>query len=170
MSNPTHERNRRKLFAAWLERSEEERQAVEAEFWEIFEMSCEKGVAAILDEARWQWRDDPDGLRAFVEEFSALPGHSHRAMATYLDHPECWTGATRFYHADALPHWRKRKHLGHRPAAVDVASLEHLADLIPPFATRFCPSSSPVNWDCLVRHEASSSLIDPIFWKIMDYE
>ena len=119
-----------KLFAAWLELSEEDRKAVEAEFREIFEMSCEKGVAAILDEARWQWRDEPDGLTAFVEEFSALPGHHDRAMAAFLDHPECWTGATRFYHADALPHWRKRKHLGHRPAAVDAASLEHLADLI----------------------------------------
>ena len=118
------------LFAAWLELSEEDRNAIEAEFREIFEMSCEKGVAAILDEARWQWRDDPDGLTSFVEEFSALPGHYDRAMAAYLDHPECWTGATRFYHADALPHWRKRKHLGHRPAGVDAASLEHLADLI----------------------------------------
>ena len=118
------------LFAAWLELSEEDRKAVEAAFREIFELSCEKGAAAILDEARWQWRDDPGGLTAFVEEFSALPGHYDRAMAAYLDHPECWTGAARFYHADALPHWRKRKHLGHRPAAVDTASLEHLADLI----------------------------------------
>ena len=76
-----------KLFAAWLELSEEDRKAVEAEFREIFEMSCEKGVAAILDEARWQWRDEPDGLTAFVEEFSALPGHYDRAMAAFLDHP-----------------------------------------------------------------------------------
>ena len=118
------------LFAAWMELSEEDRSAMEAEFREIFEMSCEKGVSAILDEARWQWRTDPDQLAVFVEELSALPGHSHRAMVTFLDHPECWTGATRFHHADALPYWRKRKHLGRRPAVVDAASLEHLADLI----------------------------------------
>ena len=78
-------------------------------------MSCEKGVWAILDEARWQWRDDPKRLTAFIERLSALPGHYDRAMITYLDHPKCWRGATRFYHADALPYWRKRKHLGHRP-------------------------------------------------------
>ena len=40
------------LFSAWLELPEEQRSAMEAEFWEIFEMSCEKGVWAILDEAR----------------------------------------------------------------------------------------------------------------------
>ncbi len=101
------------LFAAWLELPEEDRNSMEAEFREIFEMGCEKGILAIVDEARWQWRNDPG-----------------RAMVTFLDHPECWTGATRFYHADALPCWRKRKNLGHRPAVVDADSLDHLADLI----------------------------------------
>ena len=118
------------LFAAWLELPNDDRNAMEAAFREIFEMGCEKGVLAIVDEARWQWRNDPDRVRAFVEALSALPGHCDRAMVTYLDHPECWTGATRFYHADALPYWRKRKHLGHRPAVVDADSLEHLAELI----------------------------------------
>ena len=80
------------LFAAWLELSEEDRQAMEAEFREILEMSSEHGAAAILDEARWQWRDDPDKLTAFTESFSALPGHYDRAMAACLDHPECRRG------------------------------------------------------------------------------
>ena len=119
-----------KLFAAWLDLAEDDRSAMEAEFQEIFEMSCEKGVSAILDEARWQWRTDPDQLAAFIETLSVLPGHYHRAMLTFLDHPEWWTGATRFHHADALPYWRKRKHLGNRLAGTDAARLEHLADLI----------------------------------------
>ena len=72
------------LFSAWLELSEEDRKAMEAEFREIFEMSCQKGVSAILDEARWQWRDDPDGLTAFVEEFSALLGRCRRAIAVQV--------------------------------------------------------------------------------------
>ena len=50
---------------------------------------------------------------------SALPDHYHRAMHTYLDYSECWKGATRFYHADTLSYWRKRKNLGHFPAATD---------------------------------------------------
>ena len=118
------------LFEAWLKLPEEQRKAMEAEFREIFEMSCEKGVWPILDEACWQWRNDAELLTALVESLSALPGHYHRAMVTYLDHPQCWRGATRFYHADALPYWRKRKQLGYQRAAMDAASLEHLADLI----------------------------------------
>ena len=114
------------LFAAWLDLPEEDRNAIEAEFREIFEMSCEKGIWAILDEAHRRWRDKPDRITVFVKELSALPGHDHRAMAAFLDHPECWARATRFYSADAPPHWRKRN----RPAGVDAASLEHLADLI----------------------------------------
>jgi hypothetical protein len=51
-------------------------------------------------------------------------------MVAYLDHAECWKGATRFYHADTLAYWRKRKHMGHKPAAVDEASINQLAGLI----------------------------------------
>ena len=117
-------------FAAWLELPEERQRALEAEFRQIFEMSCEKGTWAILDEARLRWRDDPDRLTAFIETLSSQPGHFHRAMATCLDHRECWRGATRVRHSGLLPDWRKRKHLGHRPAATDAASLKHLSGLI----------------------------------------
>ena len=48
-------------------------------------------------------------------------------MTTFLDHPACWRRAARFFHAEALPAWRKRTHLPHVPAAVDEASLEALA-------------------------------------------
>ena len=117
-------------FAAWLELPQERQRALEAEFRQIFEMSCEKGTWAILDEARLRWRDDPDRLTAFIETLSSQPSHFHRAMATCLDHRECWRGATRVRHAEILPDWRKRKHLGHRTAATDGASLKHLSGLI----------------------------------------
>ena len=100
------------------------------EFRDIFELGCEKGFRAIIDEAGWQLREAPDGLTAFVESLSALPNHYERAMVTFLDHNDCWKGATLFYHADTLPYWRKRKNLSHRPAAVDDASLLQLARLI----------------------------------------
>lgn len=118
------------LFAAWLDLPEEQRNAMDAEFRDVFEMSCEKGFRAIIDEARWQLRDAPESLAAFIETLSALPNHYHRAMVAYLDHAECWKGATRFYHADTLAYWRKRKHMGHKPAAVDEASINQLAGLI----------------------------------------
>ncbi|AOV18742.1 hypothetical protein BJI67_15990 (plasmid) [Acidihalobacter aeolianus] len=118
------------LFDGWLTLPEEQRKPMDAEFQDIFELSCEKGFRAIIDEARWQMQADPEAVTAFIETLSALPDHYHRAMVTYLDHGECWKGATRFYHADTLPYWRKRKNMGHKPAAVDDASLHQLADQI----------------------------------------
>lgn len=72
------------LFTAWLALGEDQRGDMDAEFREIFEISCEKGFRAIIDEARWQLRDDTDALTALIESLSALPNHYHRAMAAYL--------------------------------------------------------------------------------------
>ncbi len=118
------------LFGAWQALPDAQRNPMDAEFRDIFAMCCEKGVLAILDEARWQLRATPDAVDAFVEKLSALPNHFERAMVTFLDHRDYWKGATRFYHADTLSYWRKRKNLPQRPAAVDDASVQHLAHLI----------------------------------------
>lgn len=118
------------LFAAWLALPDAQRNEMDAEFLDIFALCCEKGFLAILDEARWQLRETPAQLTPLVEKLSALPNHFERAMVTFLDHKDFWKGATRFYHADTLSYWRKRKNLPHRPAVVDDASIQHLADLI----------------------------------------
>src|SRR5271154_6917567 len=70
------------------------------------------------------------GYAEFVEKLSALANHFERAMITFLDHREFWRGATRFYHADTLPYWRKRKNLPRATVAVDAASLNQLAGLL----------------------------------------
>lgn len=119
-----------KLFEAWLALPDDQRHGLDAEFCDIFGMSDEKGFRAILDEAQWHLRDVPEDLASFVEALSALPNHYYRAMVTYLDHAEYWKGATRFHHADSLSYWRKRKHMGNRPAAVDEPSIQQLASLI----------------------------------------
>jgi hypothetical protein len=118
------------LFSAWLALAGAQRHEMDVEFQEIFEMSCERGFRAIIDEAGWQLRENQDGLTSFIETLSALPNHYERAMITFLDHNAFWRGATRFYHADMLPYWRKRKNVSNRPAAVDEASLQQLAGLI----------------------------------------
>lgn len=118
------------LFVAWLTLLDGKRNAMDAEFRDIFTMCCEKGCLAIIDEARWQLRDTPDDLTPFVEKLSALPNHHERAMVTFLDHKDFWKGATRFYHADTLSYWRKRKNFPHQAAAVDDASVLQLANLI----------------------------------------
>ena len=71
------------LFAAWLALPDNQRNAMDAEFRDIFEMSCEKGFRAIIDEASWQMREEPDGFMSFIEMLSALSNHYERAMITF---------------------------------------------------------------------------------------
>lgn len=118
------------VYEAWLALPDSERNRMDAEFQDIFEMSCEKGFRAIIDEATWQMQGTPDEFQTLVEKLSSLENHYERAMITFLDHNNFWRGATLFYHADTLSNWRKRKNLPHKPAAVDEASLLQLAALI----------------------------------------
>lgn len=113
------------LFAAWLALPEAQHNTMDAEFRDIFEMSCEKGCRAILDETQWHLAQDadPNAAIAFAGKLAALVNHFERAMVTYLDHNLFWRGARHFYHADSLPHWRKRKNLPHSAASVDAASI-----------------------------------------------
>jgi hypothetical protein len=119
------------LFSAWLDLPpDSQRNSMDAEFRDIFELSCEKGFRAIIDEAEWHLASDSDARAAFVQKLASLSNHFERAMVVFLDHNDFWKGATYFYRADTLPYWRKRKNLPHQPAAVDDASLLYLADLI----------------------------------------
>lgn len=118
------------LFGSWMYLPAVQCNEMDAEFLEIFELSCDKGFLAIIDEANWHLAHEPDARKAFVEKLAALSNHFERAMVTFLDHNQFWKGATRFFHADTLPYWRKRKNLPHQPAAVDDASIQQLAGLI----------------------------------------
>ena len=118
------------LFAAWLEFPDSQRKPLDAEFLEIFDMSCEKGMLAILDEAAWKLRTEPEQHATFVEKLSALGNHYERAMITFLDHTPFWRGATYFYHADSLSYWRKRKNIPNQPVDLDPASRTELAAMI----------------------------------------
>ncbi|NMM08707.1 MAG: hypothetical protein HHJ16_00310 [Polaromonas sp.] len=120
------------LFAAWLALPEAQRNTMDAEFHDIFEMSCEKGCHAILDEAKWHLGQDadPNAANGFAEMLAALTSHYARAMVTYLDHNTFWRGARHFYHADTVSHWRKRKNLPHNAASVVTSSILALANRI----------------------------------------
>ena len=121
------------LFAAWLELPDPQRNEMDAQFRDIFDLSCEKGFRAILDEAEWQFvvlRKDPESHKAFAARFAGMTNHFERAMVTFLFHKPFWKGASLFYHADSLPYWRKRKNMPQVVAAVDEASLDELAGLI----------------------------------------
>ena len=55
------------LFAAWLDLPDGQRNEMDAEFRDIFELSCEKGFRAIIDEAEWHLTTGPDARTGFVE-------------------------------------------------------------------------------------------------------
>ena len=120
------------LFAAWLGLPEAKRNAMDADFLEIFEMSCEKGFRAILDEAQWHLAQEAgvNGVVVFTETLASLENHFARAMVTYLDYTQFWRGARHFYHADTLSRWRKRKNLRKSAAQVDAVSIQALANRI----------------------------------------
>lgn len=118
------------LFSAWLALPDAQRNSMDAEFREIFELSCPKGFAAIIDEAEWHYLREPEARSAFVEKLGALASHYERAMVTFLDHKAFWKGASLFFHADSLSYWRKRKNLPKTDAAVDDASIALLATRI----------------------------------------
>lgn len=98
------------LFDAWMTLLEAQRAPMEVDLRAIGDMSNDKGVKAIIDEALFHMDEDGEH-HAFVALLMALPGHHERAMTTFLDYPHLWKGATRLYHADTLSHWRKRKNL-----------------------------------------------------------
>lgn len=89
------------LFAAWLDLPDSQRNEMDAEFRGIFELSCEKGFRAIIDEAEWHLPNEPQAQ--FVEKLAALANHFERGMVTFLDHNQFWKGATRFYQRTRCP-------------------------------------------------------------------
>lgn len=68
------------LLAAWLKVLDDRRNPMDAELLEIFDMSCEKGSLAIMDEAAWQLRADPETYTEFAKKLSGLANHYERAM------------------------------------------------------------------------------------------
>jgi hypothetical protein len=141
------------LFRAWLHLAEAERRRMEGEFQEIFALSRDAAMPAIIHEAAWQMREKPGAHAAFVEMFSALPNHHERAMVAFLDYHECWKGAKLLYHADTLPYWRKRKGFPHEAAAVDAASVQQLESLIRDLFHRTEGRGNHCHIDCLRRND-----------------
>lgn len=72
------------LFEAFVNLPDAHRNEMDAEFRDIFELSCEKGFRAIIDEAEWHLASDPEARTAFVEELAALSNHFERATSRRL--------------------------------------------------------------------------------------
>ena len=72
------------LFDVWLELDDNTKQDMDADFQDIFNLSCEKGVKAIIDEAQFH---NTDGLAAFNEWLARKKNHYDKAFSAFLYYP-----------------------------------------------------------------------------------
>lgn len=118
------------LLVAWAALPDERRAALEADLRAVHDLSNKKGLVAIQDAARTVLEGDVPALEALMATLAGLDDHASQAMTAFLEHRNLWTWAERFHHADRLSYWKKRKNLPRVNAAVDDASLNHLAVLM----------------------------------------
>lgn len=99
---------------------------IEAEFQDIHALSCEGGVAALVDEAAFH------GDEVFTNELAQQEGFHAKVMWAFLEKPLYWRGATMFLHADNVSpsYWKKRNDLPRLPPHVEDADIEALATAI----------------------------------------
>lgn len=64
------------LSTAWLELPEDQRNAMDANFREIYALSCEKGWCAIRDEAQWQFREAPNAFTVCLRSMHPHPNRN----------------------------------------------------------------------------------------------
>jgi hypothetical protein len=106
------------LLKAWEAVPDSEQRKLEPKLRQIFDMSCQKGSIAISDEAKWRINNAKE-RDALIERLAQMKSHYERAMTVYLDHPEFWKAATRFYRADSMTNWKVRRGLPQKAASQD---------------------------------------------------
>lgn len=106
------------MLKVWEGLSGTARRQLEPKMREIFDMSCQKGAVAFGDEAKWRI-GDPAERDALIERLAGMRSHYERAMTIWLEHPEFWKAATRFYWADSMSHWKVRRGLPRKAASQD---------------------------------------------------
>lgn len=142
----------------------------EADFREIYALSDEAGFKAMLDELEWQYQHHPEQKQEVIEALRQLESHYERVITAFLDHPICWKGANRFSHADSLGHWRKRRNIPNRPAAVDDASIKALSDCITAYFLQVEGRGKHCLVECYRRGEQDYFFAYPEDYSIKDVE
>ena len=99
---------------------------MELEFREIFDMSCEKGVKAIIEEVQSQ---TPEKLYEFTEELSKKHNHYDRVFSVFLYQKQYWKNAKIFFHSDNLTHWRKLNNIDYFSIPKECHEIDKLKNL-----------------------------------------
>jgi hypothetical protein len=91
---------------------ESNRQQIEADFRDIDALASERGFRAMIDEAAWHVRNNPQQHARdhdITQRLANLDGEHERAMWVFLNRTVYWHGAMRFFEADivAPSYWQK---------------------------------------------------------------
>ena len=100
------ETNINHIYDAWLELPDNIQAEMERDFREIYALSTEGGIKAIIDEALFH-------EEKLVEKFEDMTSPIDRSFWTFLENKKFLEGALNFFHADTIPnnYWLKNKNL-----------------------------------------------------------
>jgi hypothetical protein len=79
------------LFTTWLEIPDDQHNAMDAEFQDIFELNCEQGTKAIIDEAEFHLQGE--NFTAFTEKCRAWPTISRGQCCWTTKNPLSFSGS-----------------------------------------------------------------------------
>jgi hypothetical protein len=111
------------IYDAWQSLPAAERAEVERAFRSVFDMACEAGIKALIEEGRFH------GVGLAVE-LERCDGLYHKAMWAYLRHERIFKVAALFCSADSLPgrHWAKLSGLPKKTPDTSEDARRRLAD------------------------------------------
>jgi hypothetical protein len=114
---------------------ESNRQQIEADFRDIDALASERGFRAMIDEAAWHVRNNPQQHghdHDLTQRLANADGEHERAMWVFLNRRSYWHGAMRFFEADivAPSYWQKRKNLPKVDPRVDPAVINNFAQAL----------------------------------------
>ena len=107
---------------------EKQRTEVEADFRQIFEMACSKGVQLLIEEAKMPYHN-----LDLADTFEAMKNHYERAFWVFLSHPRVFKVASDFDYMERIGGW-KRRYVGESlTPAVEEPDLDRLAEAVSAF-------------------------------------
>jgi hypothetical protein len=116
------------IFEAFSAIPEPKQTEIEAEFQDIDSMAFQGGVKALIEEAT----DHPHFNETFPEAINQFDSAHGKVMWTFLEHRDCWEGATSILFAENIADasWKKRNDLPHITPLVESEDTQRLADTL----------------------------------------
>jgi len=116
------------IFEAMDKLSEKQRNNIEAEFRQINEMACEKGILVLIEEAGSVFHNIN-----LVPIFEPMKNHYEKAFWVFLNHPVIFEIACDLAYMDTLGSWSSRKVGAGLVPAVEEKDRRNLADSVSEF-------------------------------------